>query len=403
MTRILPALSALWALTSSCLAFTPPTGDWSTYAANSAISRGQGNGLKDGVPLVDYPDGVFQWALRLLYERDGNASYFDYIVEGVDNVVFANGSVGGGYNVTDYTLDPVRVGPSFVYLYNMTGEEKYKKAADLYRSQLNGHPRTAEGQFWHKLIYPNQGWLDGIYMGEVFYAAYTALFEPTNQTAWDDITLQFSLMHTNTKQYNATTNQTNAGLLYHGYDYSHVQDWASPDRGHSPEVWDRALGWYFMALVDVLQIAPAEQTDLTSTLKSILADLAPNLVKAADQKTGVWWLVLTWPGREGNYFESSAGSMFIYALLRAVRLGFLDDVDGSYVKAAKKAFKYATTSGKWVETNKNGTMSYDATVVVGSLQPGNDYEYYVSEPVDLNDLKGLAPFVLAAYEIEALK
>lgn len=258
-------------------------------------------------------------------------------------------------------------------------------------------------------------------MGEVFYAAYTALFEPMNQTAWDDITLQFSLMHANTKQYNATTNQTNTGLLYHGYDYSHVQDWASPDRGHSPEVWDRALGWYFMALVDVLQIAPAEQTNLTSALKSILADLAPNLVKAADEKTGVWWLVLTWPGREGNYLESSAGSMFIYALLRAVRLGFLDDVDGSYVKAAKKAFEYATTSGKWVETNNNGTMSYNETVVVGSLQPGNDYDvsssqrwirrhmltgfsqYYVSEPVDLNDLKGLAPFVLAAYEIEALK
>ncbi|KZV69135.1 glycoside hydrolase family 105 protein [Peniophora sp. CONT] len=402
MTRSSTLLSTLLIFASHALAFTPPTGNWSTYAANSAISRDQGNGLDDGVPLVNYPDGVFQWALRLLYERDGNASYFDYIVEGVDNVVSANGSVGGGYNLTDYTLDPIRVGPSFVYLYNMTGEEKYKTAADLYRSQLNGHPRTAEGQFWHKLRYPNQGWLDGIYMGEVFYAAYTALFEPTNQTAWDDISLQFSLMHTNTRQYNATVNQTQTGLLYHGYDYSHVQDWASPDRGHSPEVWDRALGWYFMALVDVLQIAPVEQTELRETLEGILKDLAPNLVKQADPETGVWWLVITWPGREGNYLESSAGSMFIYSLLRAVRLGYLDDPNGTYVAAAKKAFEYATTSGKWVITSANGTMSYNETVVVGSLAPGNDYDYYISQPVDLNDLKGLAPFVLAAYEIEAL-
>ena len=220
-------------------------------------------------------------------------------------------------------------------------------------------------------------------MGEVFYAAYTALFQPTNQTAWDDIELQFSLMHTNTKQYSATTNQTQTGLLYHGYDYSHVQDWASPDRGHSPEVWDRALGWYFMALVDVLQIAPPEQTALKKTLKSILADLAPNLVKAADPETGVWWLVMTWPGRAGNYLESSAGSMFIYALLRAVRLGYLEDLTGVYVAAAKKAFEYATTSGEWVLTNSNGTMSYNETVVVGSLQPGNDYD--VSSAVASHD------------------
>lgn len=218
------------------------------------------------------------------------------------------------------------------------------------------------------------GWLDGIYMGEIFYAAYTALFEPRNQTAWNDIELQFALMYKNTKQFTATANQTQTSLLYHGYDHSHVQDWASPDRGHSPEVWDRGLGWYFMALVDVLQIAPPEQKSLRTTLKAILADLAPNLVKHADPETGVWWLVLTWPGRAGNYFESSAGAMFIYSLLRAVRLGYLHDPTGAYVAAGMKAFEYATTSGEWVVTNANGTMSYNGTVLTGSLQPGNDYE-----------------------------
>lgn len=181
-------------------------------------------------------------------------------------------------------------------------------------------------------------------------------------------------MFNHTIQLPSTTDATYVGLLYHGYDDVQAQDWASPDRGHSPEIWDRALGWYMMSLVDLLFLVPTSPATATlrTTLRTQLATLAHNLVAAADAETGVWWLVLTQPGRAGNYFESSGGAMFVYALLRGVRLGFIDGADGAVVQAASKAYEYATRT--WVLPQNDGTMNWNATVVVGSLQPGNDYE-----------------------------
>ncbi|GLB41010.1 putative glycosyl hydrolase family 88 [Lyophyllum shimeji] len=369
---------------------------YAVWAADSGIARGQGNGLdSSGKPIVSYEHGEFQWALRQLYERTGNRTYFDYIVKGVDNIVFDNGTVHGSYTLTDFVLDPLRTGPTFLYLYAQTQKSKYKIAADTFRSQLNAHPRTAQGQFWHKLKYPNQGWLDGIYMGEIFYAQYTSQFQPSNTTAWADITSQFQLMFENTVQ-NATA-PNNTGLLYHGYDFSHKAVWASADRGHSPEVWDRALGWYSMALVDVLEIIPSTNHGHTVIL-NILKTLAPRIRDAADPETGAWWLVITQPGRAKNYFESSGTAMFVYALLKAVRLGLVEDKDGSIVTAAKKAYQYILQN--FVVANADGTMSWLNTVIVGSLDTTGDFNYYVSQPTDVNDLKGLAAFVLASLEYE---
>ncbi|KAG6831544.1 hypothetical protein H0H92_009463 [Tricholoma furcatifolium] len=393
---------------------------YAIWAADSAISRSQGNGLTTaGIPTANYPDGEFHTGLMRLYEITGNQTYFDYILAAADNIVADNGTIiATDYVFSQFSLDPIRLGPTFVYLYEKTGQEKFKTAADTYRLQLDEHPRTAQGQFWHKLIYPNQGWLDGIYMGELFYEQYTAAFQPSNASAWDDIHLQFHLMFNNTVQ-NATAPNTTQ-LLYHGYDYSHTAIWASPDRGHSPEVWDRALGWYFMALVDVLSdtsalvtpsvpadpsatIAPAALASiaaLRSSLLAILRQLAPRLRDAADPTTGAWWLVLTEPGRAGNYFESSGDAMFVYALLKAVRLGYVDDADGSIVAAAKKGYEYIIDN--FVVDNGDGTMGWTGTVVVGSLDTTGDFEYYISQPTDLNDLKGLAAFVLASLEYELL-
>ncbi|KAF7377614.1 Cell wall glycosyl hydrolase [Mycena sanguinolenta] len=371
---------------------------YAVWAADSAIARGQGNGLSNGVPLDSYDDGEFQWALRLLYERTGNTTYFNWIETGADNIVSPNGTIGGGYNFTAFIQDYLRLGPTWIYLFQETGQANLKTAIDTYRSQLNGQPRTVQGQFWHKLVYFNQGWLDGIYMGEVFYATYTSVFDASNATAWADITMQFELMFENTKQLPGAPNNT--GLMYHGYDFSHTAVWASPDRGHSPEVWDRALGWYVMALVDVLELAPPNSGALKATLLRILNVLAPNIRDAADPTSGVWWLVITQPGRALNYFESSGASMYIYALLKAVRLGYVQDADGSIVAAMKKAYNYAVEN--WVIPNSDGTMSWNNTVSVGSLGSTGDYEYYVSQVVDLNDLKGIAAFVLASLEFEQL-
>ncbi|KAF9269865.1 glycoside hydrolase family 105 protein [Marasmius fiardii PR-910] len=371
---------------------------YAVWAADSAIARKQGNGLTtSGAAIISYEHGELQYGLRLLFERTGNRSYFDYIQSGVDNVVTADGTPHGSYTLTDYVLDPLRVGPTFLYLYKQTKQAKYKAAADVFRSQLNSHPRTAEGQFWHKLRYFNQGWLDGIYMGEIFYAQYTADLQLTNATAWSDIITQFQLMFKNTLQ-NATA-PNSFGLLYHGYDFSHTAVWASADRGHSPEVWDRALGWYMMALVDILEIIPTSNPG-HATILNILQTLVPRVRDAADPTTGAWWLVITQPGRTKNYFESSGTSMFIYSLLKAVRLGYVKDSDGSIVKAARKAYDYATTN--WVIPKNDGTFDWQNTVVVGSLDQAGDFNYYVSQAVDVNDLKGVAAFLLASLEIESL-
>jgi unsaturated rhamnogalacturonyl hydrolase len=162
----------------------------------------------------------------------------------------------------------------------------------------------------------------------------------------------------------ATTNDHNTGLLYHGYDYSHTAVWASPDRGHSPEIWDRALGWYAMALVDTLEIIPTLQPG-HKTLLSILRAIAPKIRDAADPSSGVWWLVMTQPGRPNNYFESSGSAMFVYSLLKGVRLGYILDPDGSIVNAAKKAYHYMTL--QWVISNDDGTMGWKNTVEVSYL------------------------------------
>lgn len=371
---------------------------YAVWAADSAIARGQGNGLDDnGNPLVSYEHGELQWALRLLYEQTGNKTYYDYIKTGVDNVVASDGSVGGGYSATQFQLDPLRVGPTFLYLYNQTNQTKYRKAADEFRNQFPIHSRTAQGQFWHKKIYPNQGWLDGIYMGDIFYAAYTQMFQPTNNTAWDDITLQFTLMFNNTIQNSATPNHTFTGLLYHGYDYSHSTIWADPDRGHSPEIWIRALGWYSMALVDALAIIPTSHPG-HAVLLNILRTLVPRIVAATDPTSGVWWLVMTQPGRAGNYFESSGAAMFVYSLLKAVRVGYVTDSDGKIVASAKKAYQYMVDN--WVVDHGDGTMDWKNTVQVGSLNTDGSYAYYIGVPTDLNDLKGLAAFALASIEYE---
>lgn len=365
------------------------------WAADSAIARGQGNGLdSNGEPTDSYEHGELQWGLRLLYETTGNESYFNYIVQGASQIVDSKGDIEGGYSIVAYSQDPIRTGPTFAYLYERTGQSKWKIAMDTYHQQLMGQPRTAEGQFWHKLIYYNQGWLDGIYMGEVFYTVYTNTFQPTNATAYADIAKQFDLMFQNTIQKKGVANYT--GLMYHGYDYSHTASWASEDRGHSPEVWIRALGWYMMALVDILEIYPEDNSIFLDHLNT----LVPRVRDAADPDSGVWWLVMTQPGRAGNYFESSGSAMFVYAMLKAVRLGYVVDNNGSIVKAATKAYQYMIDN--WVVDNRDGTMDWLNTVLVGSLDGNGTFEYYTSIEVDTNDLKGLAAFLLASLEYETL-
>jgi unsaturated rhamnogalacturonyl hydrolase len=274
-------------------------------------------------------------------------------------------------------------------LYKVTGQEKYRKAAALLREQLKTQPRTSDGGFWHKKIYPSQMWLDGLYMAEPFYAEYAAMFHEDSD--FDDIAKQFELMERHARD-------PKTGLLYHGWDESKQQRWANPTTGTSPNFWDRAMGWYGMALVDTLDYFP-QQSPQRAELIAILNRLAKSIAKYQDAKSGLWYQVLDKGTEQGNYLEASGSSMFVYALAKGVRNGYLP---ASYLSVAKRGYQGLLVH--FVKTDAAGQTNLDGIVAVAGLggNPYRDgsYQYYISEKVVTNDPKGVGAFLMASNEIE---
>ena len=338
----------------------------------------------------DYEQGLMLKALERVWQRTGDAKYFTYIQKDLDQYVQKDGSIRT-YKPDEYLLDNVTTGHAVLLLAQVSGpnQDKYSKAAQLLRKQLDTQPRTNEGGFWHKKIYPNQMWLDGLYMAAPFYAEYSRLF---NQPAGlEDVAKQFALVEKHLVD-------AKTGLLYHGYDESRTQAWANKTTGQSPNFWDRGIGWYAMALVDVLDYFPANHPQRPALVQA-LQRLAPALAKYQDPKTGTWSLVMTQEGRQGNYAEASGSSMFVYALAKGVRLGYLDK---KYAAVARKGYDGLLKT--FVATEANGALALNGTVSVGGLggKPYRDgsYEYYLTEPLRKNDLKGVGPFILASTEME---
>ena len=338
----------------------------------------------------DYEQGLMLHALERVWQRTGDPRYFTYIQKDLDQFVQKDGSIRT-YKLEDYTLDNVTTGHALLLLSQVSGpgQEKYQKAAQLLRRQLETQPRTKEGGFWHKKVYPNQMWLDGLYMAGPFYAEYSRIFR--QPAGFDDVARQFGLI-----EKRLVDPQT--GLLYHGYDESREQPWANKTTGVSPNFWDRAVGWYAMSLVDGLDYFPLDHPQRPVLLKA-LQRLAPVLTKFQDAQTGTWSLVMGQEGRKGNYAEASGSSMFVYALAKGVRMGYLDK---SFMKVAQKG--YAGILKSFVATETTGALAFNGTVSVGGLggKPYRDgsYDYYLSEPLRKNDLKGVGPFILASTEME---
>lgn len=334
-----------------------------------------------------YDHGVVLKGIEAVWYASGNGKYFNHIRQGMDNYVNADGTIRT-YRLDEYNIDHVNNGKVLLLLYKVTGQEKYRKAAALLREQLKTHPRTAEGGFWHKKIYPYQMWLDGLYMGEPFYAEYAATFH--EDAAFDDIAKQFVWMELHSRD-------TKTGLLYHGWDESKQQRWADKASGRSPNVWGRAMGWYAMALVDTLDHFP-QQHPQRAALLQILKRLATAVQKYQDAKSGLWYQVVDKAGAKGNYLEASASCMFVYALGKAVRQGYLP---ASYLAVARKGYHGITT--QFIE-NDGGGVDLKGTVSVAGLggNPYRDgsYEYYLSEKVVPNDPKGVGAFLLASVEME---
>jgi unsaturated rhamnogalacturonyl hydrolase len=338
-----------------------------------------------------YDLGVILKGFEGLWMQTGNPVYFNYLQKQIDFFVQADGSINT-YKKDEYNIDHINNGKLLLTLYRVTGKEKYKKAADLLRDQLRTHPRTKQGGFWHKKIYPWQMWLDGLYMGTPFYAEYALLFHETE--AFDDIINQFVWMEMHARD-------EKTGLLYHGWDESREQAWANKQTGTSPHFWARAMGWYANALVDVLDYVPASHPR-KGELVQILNRLVTAIQVQQHAETGLWYDMLAYdgPGKEKNYFEASAACQFVYAVAKGVRMGYLS-VDKATI--AEKGWKGIVR--EFVKTEKGKTI-LSGTVKVSGLggKPYRDgsFAYYMSEPVIDNDPKGLGAFMLAANEMNIL-
>lgn len=337
-------------------------------------------------PVWNYTQGLIAQAMIRVWKENGKEAYYNYAKMYADKMIDSNGNISG-YKVEEYNIDCMNSGKFLFDVYERTKDERYLKAIHHLRDQFKTHPRTSEGGFWHKQRYPNQMWLDGLYMGAPFYAQCAAVF---NEPAiFDDVVNQFVVIHKHT--YNPEI-----GLNYHGWDESKQQKWANPATGCSPNFWGRAEGWYAVALVDVLDFIPQEHPGRVKILE-ILNQVVSGIKKCQDPKTGLWYQVLDQGTRKGNYLEATASSMFTYALLKATRKGY---VSNDYRILAKKA--YNGILDNLIQNNPDGTISLTKCCAVAGLggNPYRDgsYSYYINELVRNDDPKGVGPFIMASLE-----
>ena len=346
--------------------------------------------VRQGKPASwNYIDGCMITALLAMSEITGEAEYFDFAEGFIDYFVHEDGSIRS-YEPEKYNLDDINEGRVLFTLYEKTGKEKYRLAAEELQKQLKAQPRTFEGNFWHKAIYPNQVWLDGIYMAQPFRALYE---KELGAGDYSDILRQIETVH-------ARMLDPKTGLYYHGYDASRMAFWADPLTGCSQNFWLRSIGWFSVALADLLEIVP--ESPEREKLASIFASLMESAAAFSDEETGLYWQVVDQGGREGNYLETSGSSMLAYAMLKGARLGVLEK---SYAAKGEKTFRGIVD--KYLSFT-DGDLNLGGICLVAGLGPENNrrrdgsYAYYISEPVVENDAKGVAPFLLCYTEIKRL-
>ena len=341
----------------------------------------------------NYIDGCMITACLSLYKTTGDEKFLDFSKKFLDYFVKDNGVIET-YDPAEYNLDNVNQGKNLFTLYDLTGNQRYRDAIETIRGQLETQPRTKEGNFWHKKIYPNQVWLDGMYMGQPFYMEYETKFD--DKKHYDDIFHQFA----NVVKY---MRDPKTGLYYHGYDASKKAFWCNKETGLSQNFWLRALGWYSMALLDTLsKCEPGEEYKAEyDNLKKVFVDLIDSMLKFQDE-SGMWYQLPALGGQEPNYLETSGSAIMAYSLLKGVRLGFLPE---SYRAYGLKAFQ--GICDRYLK-EKDGHLSLGGICLVAGLGPENNrrrdgsFEYYMSEPIVEDDAKGVGPLLLAYTEMRRL-
>ncbi|MDR2913788.1 MAG: glycoside hydrolase family 88 protein [Tannerella sp.] len=364
---------------------------WSVRMVESEIARNPESWMLDFANkrlIWSYCAGLELEAIIKTGEQYNIPAFFDYAYQFADTVINEQGDIIV-YRKESYNIDFINPGKFVLDVWEKTGEERFKKAAFNLRDQLYTHPRTTEGGFWHKQVYPHQMWLDGLYMGSPFYARFCATFDQPEY--FPDIIKQFQLVAKYT--YDPAT-----GLFRHGWDEARQQKWADPVTGQSANVWGRAMGWFGMALVDALDWIPVEQRGRDSMI-TILKTVAEGIKKYRDKESGLWFQVIDKGSEPGNYLEATCSSMFIYTLEKASRKGY---IDAGYAAIARDA--YNSFIKTFIKENEDGTISITNCCEVAGLG-GNDrrdgtYGYYISEPVRDNDPKAVGPFILVSLQFE---
>jgi rhamnogalacturonyl hydrolase YesR len=353
-----------------------------TLAFNSKRSSRRGG------PVWTYTTGLLMQAIDDVGAAAGDATLQDYASDVIASFVDEHGDIRT-YDKEDHNIDMINSGLMLFRLLERRGEARFQTAADLLASQLDSHPRTSEGAFWHKQIYPHQLWLDGLYMGMPFLAAVGQ--RRSDETALAHAVNEFKVARSRLRD-------PATGLYFHAWDEARAQDWANPQTGLSSQIWGRGLGWYAMALVDTLDYLPAHRADLRSPLLEIISELAPALVKHQTE-TGVWYQIIDRPEAVGNYREASASAMFVYFLAKAINKGYLPDW---YRPAALRG--YEGMLDEFVTVDADGEVNLRNSCEVAGLGYGRDgsYRYYMSEPVVTNDPKGNGPMMLAGLQIAEL-
>lgn len=358
---------------------------WAQRMAISALNRYSASGKS-----WHYTDGLLFKGMQHLWERTGESYYWESLADYVNHFVTSSGTIKT-YKLEEFNIDQINPGKLLFPLYAATGEKRYQQALALLYEQLKRHPRTNEGGFWHKQIYPYQMWLDGIYMGTAFYAQYAAVFNKPDD--FDDIAFQITTIEKHTRD-------PKTGLLYHAWDESREMPWADPGTGCSSYFWSRAVGWYVMAIVDILEFFPEEHKD-RGELISILNRTFEAVCKVQDNDTGLWWQVMDQGNRSGNYLESSGTCMFIYSIAKGIRTGCLN---AELLPVADKAFQglieHLITIDDEGQLNLHGICC--SAGLGGTPYRDGSYEYYIGEPIVSNNLHGVAAFILAANELELI-
>ena len=336
-------------------------------------------------PHWNYIDGCMITALMEISAIKNDKRYFDFAERFIDYYVREDGSILG-YNIEKYNLDDINEGRVLFELYEKTGKEKYRLAIEKHKEHLDTQPRTELGSFWHKLIYPNQVWLDGIYMAQVF----STLYAKHSSGDYSDPVMQIK----NVRRY---MKDAKSGLYYHGFDCTRSMFWANKGTGLSKNFWLRSIGWFAVAMVDIIDIM-GDNAD--KELIEIFRDLMESMIKYRDEGSKMYCQVVNLPDKEGNYFETSGSSMIAYAMMKGARIGAIDKQFSVFGKET-----FDGICERYLGFDAEGNLNLGGICLVAGLGPENNtrrdgsYEYYISEPVVDNDAKGVAPFILCYTEV----